>query len=318
LVHPHGPIDELKTFQQYVTAIRRFVAELAERGHRGGAAELTRARLAEYWMAAGNAREYKTRRMVAALDAETGVLQPDVRELVAGRHFNPQRRRDKRPSVPYTESEWQRLQQVCRAIIRASFAEHRAAVAAAGRGGDPTVHGWSFESVCWLLRERGPVTWTALNRQYGPAAGTACIELLPKASVALFVDTTVALAYRLLLGTYIGVVPDGIEALGVDDLDWAGNAAILLGYLKGRTTTESVTLNRRSVRLMEQWLEHSAPTRAAAPTEARAALWTRFIPGPYSEVDAGTHFSPCLLGMAETVWKLISFQTGKQIGFPAN
>jgi hypothetical protein len=105
LVHPHGPIDELKTFQQYVTAIRRFVAELAERGHVGGAADLTRARLAEYWMGAGNAREYKTRRMVAALDRETSALTPEVRALVAGRHFNPQRRRDKRPSVPYTEGE---------------------------------------------------------------------------------------------------------------------------------------------------------------------------------------------------------------------
>ncbi|OLZ50291.1 hypothetical protein [Amycolatopsis keratiniphila] len=284
LVHPHGPIDELKTFQQYVTAIRRFVAELAERGHTGGAAELSRARLAEYWMSASNAREYKTRRMVAALDRETAVLRPDVRALVGGRHFNPQRRRDKRPLVPYTEGEWQRLQQVCRTIIRATFAEHRAALAAAERGRDPREHGWSFDNLCWLLGQHGPVTWTAFDREHGSAAGQACIKLLPKVCTALFVDTTVALAYRLLLGTYIGIVPDGIEALGVEDLDWAGDATILLGYLKGRTTTESVTLNRRSVRLLEQWLEHSSPTRNLAPPETRARLWTRYVPGRYDDV----------------------------------
>jgi hypothetical protein len=284
LVHPHGPIDELKTFQQYVPAIRRFVAELAERGHAGGAADLSRPRLAEYWMSASNAREYKTRRMVAALDRETAVLRPDVRALVSGRHFNPQRRRDKRPSVPYTEGEWQRLQQVCRAIIRATFAEHRVALAAAERGRDPREHGWSFDNLCWLLGQQGPVTWTAFDREHGSAAGKACIELLPKACTALFVDTNVALAYRLLLGTYIGIVPDGIETLGVEDLDWAGDATILLGYLKGRTTTESVTLNRRSVRLLEQWLEHSSFTRNLAPPETRAKLWTRYVPGRYDDV----------------------------------
>jgi len=284
LVHPHGPIDELKTFQQYVTAIRRFVAELAERGHTGGAADLSRARLAEYWMGASNAREYKTRRMVAALDRETSVLTPEVRALVGGRHFNPQRRRDKRPSVPYTEGEWQRLQQVCRTIIHATFAEHRAALAAAERGRDPREHGWSFDNLCWLLRRQGPVTWTAFDREHGSSAGTACIELLPTACTALFVDTNVALAYRLLLGTCIGIVPDGIEALGVEDLDWAGDATILLGYLKGRTTQESVTLNRRSVRLLEQWLEHSAPTRNLAAPDARAMLWTRYVLGRYDDV----------------------------------
>jgi hypothetical protein len=291
LVHPHGPIDEVKTFQQYITAIRRFVAELADRGHVGGAADLTRARLAEYWMGASNAREYKTRRMVAALDEETSVLRPDVSALVGGRHFNPQRRRDKRPSQPYTEGEWRRLQQACRALIRAAFAQYRAALAAAERGGDPRVHGWSWDNLCWLLRERGPVTWTAFGEEHGHAAAKACVGSLPRACTALFVDTNVVLPYRLLLGTYAGVVPDGIEALGVEDLDWAGDATILLGYLKGRTTQESVTLNRRSVRLLEQWLEHSALTRNMAPPPARRLLWTRYVPGRYGEV--ATHPVSC-------------------------
>ncbi|UGT67857.1 transposase [Nocardia gipuzkoensis] len=102
---------------------------------------------------------------------------------------------------------------------------------------------------------------------------------------ALFVDSDVALSYRLLLGTYIGIVPDGIEALGVGDLDWAGDATILLDYLKGRNTTESVTLNRRSVRLLEQWLEHSTLTRRLAPPDTQPRLWTRYSPR-YNRVTA--------------------------------
>ncbi|WP_223838831.1 hypothetical protein [Saccharopolyspora pogona] len=146
LVHPHGRIDEIKTFKQYVTSIRRFVAELSDSGHTGGAANLTRPLLAEYWMAAGNAREYKTRRILAARDDELGVLAPDVRAPVDGRHFNPQRRRDKRPTVPYSEREWQQLQQVCRESIRRPFGAHRAALAAAERGRDPREGGFSFEN----------------------------------------------------------------------------------------------------------------------------------------------------------------------------
>ncbi|MBF6216358.1 hypothetical protein IU469_30890 [Nocardia puris] len=284
LVHPHGLIDEIKTFPQYVTAIRRFTAELAERGHVGGAGRLSRARLAEYWMGAGYAREYKTRRLLAALDTELGVLAPDVRELVAGRHFNPLRRRDKRPLQPYTETEWRRLHDACRAIIKGSFAEHRAALAAAGRGRDPRAHGWSLDNLCWLLVQDGPVTWTDFRAEHGRSAAQACTTWLPAARTALFVDTNPTLAYLLLLGCVVGIVPDGLDALGIEDLDWAGDATVLLDYLKGRAGSESVTLTRRAVRLLEQWLTHSALTRARAPEPERNRLWTRYVPGRYGQV----------------------------------
>lgn len=284
LVHPHGRIDEIKTFKQYVTSIRRFVSELTERGHTGGAANLTRPLLAEYWMAASNAREYKTRRILAAMDDEIGVLAPDVRALVDGRHFNPQRRRDKRRTVPYSEREWQQLQQVCRESIRRSFGAHRTALAAAERGQDPREGGFDFENVCWLFRRHGPMTWTAFTSEFGTAAGKACVAIVPQACGALFVDTSIALAYRTLFGTYTGIVPDGIESLGVEDLDWAGDSTILLSYLKGRTTTESLTLNARSVRLVEQWLVHSAPTRDTAPAGRRGELWARYANGRYGEL----------------------------------
>ena len=48
------------------------------------------------------------------------------------------------------------------------------------------------------------------------------------------------IAYRLLFGIYSGIVPDGIDDLVVDDIDWAGDATILLSYVKGRTAAECV------------------------------------------------------------------------------
>ena len=80
-------------------------------------------------------------------------------------------------------------------------------------------------------------------------------------------------AYRVLFGCYCGVVPDGIADLDIGDLDWAGDATILLSYVKGRTAAESVTLPRRAVRLLEQWLEHSALARRHAPAELAGVLW---------------------------------------------
>ena len=43
------------------------------------------------------------------------------------------------------------------------------------------------------------------------------------------------IAYRLLFGVYSGIVPDGIDDLATGDIDWAGDATILLSYVKGRT-----------------------------------------------------------------------------------
>ena len=50
----------------------------------------------------------------------------------------------------------------------------------------------------------------------------------------------------------------------VEDIDWAGDPSVLLGYIKGRTGPESVALGRRAVRLLEQWLSHSALLRSFA------------------------------------------------------
>ena len=80
----------------------------------------------------------------------------------------------------------------------------------------------------------------------------------------------VVIAYRLLFGVYSGIVPDGIDDLVIDDIDWAGDATVLLSYVKGRTAAESLNLPRRAVRLLEQWLAHSELLRGLARPRARA------------------------------------------------
>jgi hypothetical protein len=81
------------------------------------------------------------------------------------------------------------------------------------------------------------------------------------------------IAYRLLFGIYSGIVPDGIEDLAVSDIDWAGDASVLLSYVKRRTSAESLNLPRRAVRLLEQWLDHSALLRGLAAPCDRERLW---------------------------------------------
>ena len=91
----------------------------------------------------------------------------------------------------------------------------------------------------------------------------------------LFPDLDVVIAYRLLFGVYSGIVPDGIDDLVVGDIDWAGDSTILLSYVKGRTAAESSNLPRRAVRLLEQWLAHSALLRSHADAGDRGQLWLR-------------------------------------------
>jgi hypothetical protein len=74
----------------------------------------------------------------------------------------------------------------------------------------------------------------------------------------VFPHLDVVIGYRLLFGIYSGIVPDGIADLGDDDIDWAGDSTILLSYAKRRTAAESLNLHRSAVRLLEQWLAHSA------------------------------------------------------------
>jgi hypothetical protein len=48
--HPHGGITAKRSAYSYATAARQMVAELAEQGFTGSAAELTRPLLMRYWL----------------------------------------------------------------------------------------------------------------------------------------------------------------------------------------------------------------------------------------------------------------------------
>ncbi len=287
MVHPHGAVDSAKTVDHHMTALRDMTRVLAAAGFTGGAAGLSRARLVEYWMGATYAGETATRQMLASVDAATGSLQSAARELLVGRAYHqPQ---PTSPLPPYTDAEWSRLISTCRRLAGAAFTAHSAALAAAARGADPREGGWTPDNVRWLLTRLGPVTgrqagaylgvsgWTVLNSRGG----------LPAARAELFPGSDVALAYRLLFGADSGIVPDGIDALGLGDIDWAGDASVLLSYVKRRTAAESLTLPGPAVRLLARWLEHSALLRQFAPPALRAELWLRYCPNSPILMRAG-------------------------------
>ncbi|MGR8008525.1 hypothetical protein [Streptomyces hypolithicus] len=253
-------------------------------------AGLTRAGLAELWWGAGNRRESESRRMLAALDAETSLLPSDVRVLVGGRHYN--REPGYSPLEPYDEVAWQGLADACRKIIKESWTAHKAALAEAETGRDPYVNGWTRENICWQMLRTGPATVEDLGKPLGLSReqsryriGRDLSRHIKPAREALFPGPRVMIAYQLLFGVYTGIVPDGIDDLGIKDLDWAGKHTVLVRYLKGRTTHESLTLSAKAVRLLERWLDYSAPMREHCPPEMRDGLWLRFEPsgaGPHA------------------------------------
>jgi len=276
MVHPHGAVDAAKTVREYGSVIRGFVSTVAALGHAGPLAALSRGRLTEALLGLDHRQETMIRRVLAACDPQ--VAGPVVTEVAAGRPFT--RFTPYTPAEPYGEDEWARLQQACRQVADAAMAAHRQAVAAAAGGKDPVTHGWTGPNISWLLTRRGPLTSADLAQVAGIPAEAAKYRAggIQQRNAALFPDTGTVIAYQLLFGCYTGIVPDGIAGLGIGDLDWAGDSAVLLDYVKGRTSAESLTLPRRAVRLLEQWLEHSALLRGFAPPALRDRLWLRWDP----------------------------------------
>ena len=271
-VYPHGKVNAPGTVESYLIGLRDIAVFMAARGVRGGAGALTRAVLAEYWMQAGGMRESTTRTMLAGYDDATGALDAGVRALVDGRHFSPRPSSD--PLMPYDQRQWEHLQDTCRRSAGDAFAVHRRALAAAERGRDPGQAGWNGDNLRWLLVRHGPLSTAQVAAHLGMSSTWADRHGGAGAAfTGLFPDVAVVIAYRVLFGSYCGVVPDGIADLGIGDIDWAGDATILLDYVKGRTAAESVTLPRRAVRLLEQWLEHSALARRHAPAGPAGELW---------------------------------------------
>ncbi len=123
LIHPHGTAVSGGTVVLYVRALRSMVRALAAAGFTGGAADLRRGQLAEFWMAGPMRLEALTRSMVEGFARSGGGLGEGVLELAAGRHFNVQAFRRALP--PYPEADWQRLTGICRKVTDGSYAAHR-------------------------------------------------------------------------------------------------------------------------------------------------------------------------------------------------
>ncbi len=272
LIHPHGMVDAESSVAHYVRALRGMVATLAGHGFTAGAGGLRRGQLAEYWMGAGTAREACTRRMLAGFTAAGGVLDAGVRELAEGRAYNIQPFR--RPLPPYPEAVWAGLTQAAESAVNSAYRAHREALAGVKRGQDPVIGGWDLDNLRWLMASTGPVNAHGVAAHLGLAAETIRHRKeLAQAAGGLFPHLDVTVAYVLLFSVYSGIVPDGIDDLTTGDVDWAGDASILLSYMKGRTAAESLTLSRRAVRLLEQWLDHSQLLRNFVPAPGRDQLW---------------------------------------------
>lgn len=287
LVHPHGQIDAAATISHYTIGVRAMIAFMTERGFTGSAASLTRPQLAEFWMGCTPIVEQTTRRMLMSLHEQMGALSADAVGLTRGRAFHPARNRDKKPFEPYSVAEWTRLHAKCRDTVATAFSAYKKAMTA-GAGEDPKTGGWTRQNARWLVRTRGPMTLAEAGEHMGYYRGTIAAKGgLGDVRDELFPNPDVVLCYQLLFGIYTGIVPDGIADLGVGDIDWAGDGTVLLDYVKGRTSKESLTLPSRAVRLLERWLEHSSLLRTFAPPAMQNQLWIRYVPGPSGPWLAG-------------------------------
>ncbi|MBS2963821.1 hypothetical protein KGA66_12240 [Actinocrinis puniceicyclus] len=275
LIHPHGSVDAAGSVGHYARSLSRMVHVLAQQGFSGGAGDLRRGQLAQFWMAGPTHLEAMTRSLVEGFARAGGVLGTGVLELAAGRHFNIQPNRQ--PLPPYPEAEWERLGAVCRALVEESYAAHRKTLTSVAGARHPAEGGWTVENFCWLLARTGPIGTPDFARALGVTAAVfrnrgGAVRLY-QAMTSVFPHLDTLIAYRLLFGIYSGIVPDGIADLGVGDVEWAGDCTVLLSYVKGRTAAESLNLPRPAVRLLERWLAHSALLRSLVTAPERDKLW---------------------------------------------
>ncbi len=284
LIHPHGSVDSAGTVGQYLRGLRKMVLVLAAQGFDGGLAEARRAQMAQFWMAGPASLEGTTRALVQGYARSGGSLADNLLDLASGRQFN--RHPSTQPLPPYAEAEWQQLTAACRKQVDESYAAHKRTLASirSRRPTDPAA--WSVDDFWALLARLGPLgskqAAEAIGMSHNAFRHGKTNLVFHEAMMAMFPHLDVVIAYRLLFGIYSGIVPDGIADLDVGDIDWAGDSTVLLSYVKRRTTDESVTLPRPAVRLLEQWLAHSALLRGFLPPDERAKLWVGMTQAGYS------------------------------------
>ncbi|MHA5049927.1 hypothetical protein [Streptomyces sp. SD15] len=289
--HPEGGIGAKNTAKAYAVALRQMVSALAEAGFTGRVPDLTRATLVRYWMASTYTRERETRMLLKGFDAVTGALRPEVRTYLTGNQI--QAYRSTSPYKAYTDGEWERLETSCRAVVDDGWARHRRALGLAARGSEPSTSAHhSPQDIAWLLLRDGPFPDRPVYRAQTQGTKSSQWDLrraVRQVRSDLFPHPVVQVAYSVLFGMYCGVVPDGIDDLGLDGLEWTGDATMLITYIKGRTARESSNLPARAVRLLERWLAYSAPLRNFADPEIRGQLWISYTPKWFT---ASGKFSP--------------------------
>lgn len=269
--HPHGPIRTQSVAKQYVQTVRRMVRELHESGFTGDLAGLSAAVIVEYWLGCDFHRERRIRAILVAYAAAGGGLDAGVARHLQGRRINQIKK--SQPNQPYTDGEWRRLATACTARVTASWRAHRQVLATIQPGADSTGHGTPTDTMTRLFHQDGPTAVTTILDRLGPAA-TAHTDRVEVQAVrrSLFPDGDTALAYVTLFAMRTGIVPDGIDALTVDDITRTSAGTVLLSYTKGRTGREALNLPRDAVRLLDRWVEHSALLRAHAGDRANN-LW---------------------------------------------
>ncbi|MFB7506235.1 hypothetical protein [Streptomyces broussonetiae] len=272
-VHPHGPLAKLTTVKSFAYTLRRMVRELAEDGFTGSAAELTRTVLGAFWLRSHHLVEYRTRTILRAFDTRHQALAEPVRQMVFG--TNCTRPALNRPLPPYAPDEWTRLIDLCKQEVRRLREEQQAMVALAEDGQDPAVGGWSEANGAWLMLRMGPVTRTEVAAHLGitPDLFTKRHRGIERVGSSLLPSHKDTVPHMLLLAAWTGIVPDGLTALEMPGVRWAGRQATLLSYTKGRTAEESLVLSLRASRLLEQWLRHGAQLRRHAPAELAEHVW---------------------------------------------
>ena len=273
LVHPHGSVDAAGTAGVYVRAFREMTRTLSAAGFTGRAADLRRPHLTAFWTGttadagvlhpagAGRLRPRRRHppsgggRADGGPELQPGVLPQAAAALPRGRVGTPHRglrgrrrccvRRSQgsagrgRPGQPAGQGP------VVPGERRLAPGPDRP-----GRGGPARAAGR-------LLTRGGPQAERLPGGQRGPVPDTGHGDRLPAAVRHLF---------RHRAGRHRGPGPPG-------DIDWAGDATVLLSYVKRRTAAESLNLPRRAVRLLEQWLSHSALLRSHAGPGDRERLW---------------------------------------------
>ncbi|MFC4501909.1 MULTISPECIES: hypothetical protein [Streptomyces] len=259
--HPVGPIRTYREARHAVRCARHFARHLSGADFRGSLSGLTPAQVTQYWLASGFTFERHSRIMLTGYRTNGGQLHVGIQAHLDGRSVN--RMRDSTPNRPYSEAEWRRLDEATNATITTAWRDHRKILEAAGRGADPATHGITFDNLAWMVHRTGPLTAKAIRTMI-LAAPTTAEKTIAEIRNAFHPTAPVALAYNLRLAMLTGIVPDGIDALTCTNLTRTGPSTALLSYFKGRTGRESLNINGPAVRLLDQWLKHSALLREHA------------------------------------------------------